>query len=104
MGELTFKQTMSRGLLRSPPNRKILRPALRLWHLPKKRSVLSVLFINRVRSHPRAAGRFTAYENATVNGRIELRPLVTPLLRYSDAKLNVLDGAIFALASGTNPE
>jgi hypothetical protein len=60
--------------------------------------------IRRLAQMKELRGRFTAYENATVNGRIELRPLVTPLLRYSDAKLDVLDGAIFALASGTNPE
>lgn len=49
-------------------------------------------------------GRFTAYENATFSGRIELRPLATPLLRYSDVKAELIDGAIFALANGTNPE
>jgi hypothetical protein len=49
-------------------------------------------------------GRFTAYENATFSGRIELRPLATPLLRYADAKQSLIDGAIFALANGTNPE
>jgi hypothetical protein len=49
-------------------------------------------------------GRFTAYENATINGRIELRPLVTPLLRYAEAKEELIDGATFAFASGTNPE
>ncbi len=49
-------------------------------------------------------GRFTAYENATFSGRIELRPLATPLLRYSDAEQELIDGAIFALANGTNPE
>jgi hypothetical protein len=49
-------------------------------------------------------GRFTAYETATQNGRIELRPLVTPLARYADAKRQIVDGAIFAFASGTNPE
>jgi hypothetical protein len=48
--------------------------------------------------------RFTAYENATGSGRIELRPLVTPLLRYSDAKQGLIDGAILSFASGTNPE
>jgi hypothetical protein len=48
--------------------------------------------------------RFTAYENATGSGRIELRPLATPLLRYADEKADVVDGAIFSFANGTNPE
>jgi hypothetical protein len=48
--------------------------------------------------------RFTASENATINGRIELRPLATPLLRYSDPKSDLIDGAIFSFANGTNPE
>ncbi len=48
--------------------------------------------------------RFTAYERATVEGRIELRPLTSPLFRYAQASAGVLDGAIFALASGTNPQ
>jgi hypothetical protein len=48
--------------------------------------------------------RFSAYERATVEGRIELRPLTSPLHRYSDSALGVVDGAIFSFANGTNPE
>jgi hypothetical protein len=48
--------------------------------------------------------RFTAYEKANIEGRIELRPLTAPLHRYVDAEQNVVDGAIFAFCSGTNPE
>jgi hypothetical protein len=48
--------------------------------------------------------RFTAYEKAPVGGRIELRPLSSPLYRYSDSTVGVTDGAIFAFANGTNPE
>jgi hypothetical protein len=48
--------------------------------------------------------RFTAHERATLEGRIELRPLSSPLFRYSQADAGILDGAIFALANGTNPE
>lgn len=47
---------------------------------------------------------FQAWENSIIGGRIELRPLITPLLRYDDATTGVLDGAIFAWANGTNPE
>jgi hypothetical protein len=48
--------------------------------------------------------RFSAYERATVEGRIELRPLASPLHRYADAAGGILDGVIFSFASGTNPE
>ena len=47
---------------------------------------------------------FAAHETATVGGRIELRPLSSPLFRYSQTDDNLLDGAIFAFANGTNPE
>jgi hypothetical protein len=47
--------------------------------------------------------RFTAHENAT-EGRVELRPLTTALVRYADAETGLVDGAIFSLANGTNPE
>jgi hypothetical protein len=48
--------------------------------------------------------RFTAHERGSQEGRIELRPLSSPLHRYSAADAGILDGAIFAFASGTNPE
>jgi hypothetical protein len=48
--------------------------------------------------------RFSAHERATVEGRIELRPLTSPLHRYEQKEQNVIDGAIFAFANGANPE
>ncbi|MCI0361315.1 MAG: hypothetical protein L0211_22765 [Planctomycetaceae bacterium] len=48
--------------------------------------------------------RFTAYEHAVIEGRIELRPLTSPLHRYADTDSGILDGAIFSFANGTNPE
>jgi hypothetical protein len=48
--------------------------------------------------------RFSAHERGSVEGRIELRRLASPLWRYSEAEAGILDGAIFAFASGTNPE
>jgi hypothetical protein len=48
--------------------------------------------------------RFTAYEKATVEGRIELRPLTAPLFRYESTADDVVDGAILAFCNGTNPE
>lgn len=48
--------------------------------------------------------RFTAHEKAVTEGRIELRPLASPLVRYTEPAAGVLDGAILAFANGTNPE
>jgi hypothetical protein len=48
--------------------------------------------------------RFAAHEREGTEGRLELRPLTSPLHRYSDASNGVIDGAIFAFANGTNPE
>jgi len=48
--------------------------------------------------------RFSAHEQTVTEGRIELRPLSSPLLRYADREEGVLDGAILAFANGTNPE
>jgi hypothetical protein len=47
---------------------------------------------------------FTAHESAVIEGRIELRQLSSPLHRYDDQSIGVVDGAIFAFANGTNPE
>jgi hypothetical protein len=38
------------------------------------------------------------------NSRFELRLLVQPIHRYQDAKNKIIDGAIFVLSHGTNPE
>lgn len=48
--------------------------------------------------------RFAAHEVSPVEGRIELRPLSSPLVRYADPKAGILDGAILAFVNGTNPE
>ena len=48
--------------------------------------------------------RFAAHEKEGTVGRIELRPLSTPLYRYADEATGVIDGAVFAFANGTNPE
>jgi len=47
---------------------------------------------------------FTAYEHAVIEGRVELRPLASPLYRYSESERGITDGAIFSFANGTNPE
>jgi hypothetical protein len=49
--------------------------------------------------------RFRAWEGFREGAtRTELRPLTSPLLRFSDLDKGVIDGAIFAFANGTNPE
>ena len=48
--------------------------------------------------------RFSAYEWTPTEGRIQLRPLATPLHRYESAQDKLVDGAIFSFANGTNPE
>jgi len=48
--------------------------------------------------------RFTAHEKASIEGRIELRPLAKPLHRYQDAEAGIIDGAIVSFVNGTNPE
>lgn len=50
------------------------------------------------------ARRFAVHTFATVDGRVELRQLSRPLLRYSDEKADILDGAVIAFTYGTNPE
>ena len=59
----------------------------------------------RLRHMKALAKRFSAYQifEPTMQ-REELRLLVQPLHRYNDAKNKICDGAVFALALGTNPE
>jgi hypothetical protein len=59
----------------------------------------------RLRQIKDLARRFTAHEFWDPdNSRFELRLLVQPVHRYSDAKTGLQDGAAFVLAHGTNPE
>jgi len=51
-----------------------------------------------------AVRQFRVFESAVVEGKLALRPMTTPLLRYEHAESGVLDGAMFAFANGTNPE
>ncbi len=58
----------------------------------------------RLSQMKKLCGRFAVHENSVIGGRIELRPLASPLYRYDDERAGVLDGAIFSFANGTNPE
>ena len=49
-------------------------------------------------------GKLTAHEIGRTGSRYELRLMTTPLHRYTDSEPELLDGAIFAFAYGTNPE
>jgi hypothetical protein len=59
----------------------------------------------RLRQMKALAKRFSAYQIIEPEmQREELRMLAQPLYRYTDAKEKIHDGAVFALALGTNPE
>jgi len=61
----------------------------------------------RLRQVRELAQRFTAHEVNLRKGqeqRYELRLLPRPVHRYTDPEADVLDGAMFLFASGTNPE
>lgn len=49
--------------------------------------------------------RFSGYQiDGNERGRLQLRLLSRPIHRYSDRDAGLQDGAIFALANGTNPD
>jgi hypothetical protein len=50
------------------------------------------------------ARRFAAQEILPSGERIELRLLSQPIDRYGDLAADILDGAVFVFANGTNPE
>lgn len=58
----------------------------------------------RVRQMKDIFARFTATGRYGDTGAIELRPLVRHLYRYANPDGRIVDGAIFALTAGTNPE
>jgi hypothetical protein len=52
----------------------------------------------------RLARDFTATKHSRDGGRQEMRLLPQPIYRYAATKQDVLDGAIFVLVEGTDPE
>ena len=51
------------------------------------------------------ARRFSASEDdGPARGRLQLRLMTRPLLRYRDEPSGLIDGALFAFAYGTNPD
>ena len=50
------------------------------------------------------SGRFTGHEFEPSKGRMQLRLLPRPLLRYDDPASGLIDGAILSLSFGVNPE
>jgi hypothetical protein len=59
----------------------------------------------RLRQLRELGRRFTAHEFWDPdNSRFELRLLAQPVHRYQQASVGLLDGAVFVLANGTNPE
>jgi hypothetical protein len=49
-------------------------------------------------------GQLRAYEVGRTGSKYELRLMPKPLIRYDDEKAELVDGAVFAFAYGTNPE
>jgi hypothetical protein len=78
-------------------------PGLKLRTLPDGKPVADKA-TRRLAQMKELCRRFTAHESAVIEGRVELRLMSSPLYRYSDSTAGVSDGAIFALANGTNPE
>ena len=60
--------------------------------------------VKRLTQMKALADRFTANDEFEGKSRWELRMLAKPLLRYADEQSDLLDGAMFALAHGTDPE
>jgi hypothetical protein len=60
--------------------------------------------VKRLAQMRQLANRFTANDEFEGKSRWELRMLAKPLLRYADEKAGLLDGAMFTLAHGTDPE
>lgn len=57
--------------------------------------------LTQMKSIARGFSATEVYHDTT---RTELRLLTQPLLRYADESQNIVDGALFAFANGTNPE
>jgi len=58
----------------------------------------------RTRQMKDLARQFTASETFNASQTDQLRLLIRPLHRYADPEQGLLDGALFAFTSGTNPE
>jgi hypothetical protein len=95
--------------------RAVMTTPVRTRWAPEKTQIEPALLPNAAAPHAREgtrtrqlkelARRFTAHEFWDPdNSRFQLRLLVQPVHRYSDAKAGLHDGAAFILAHGTNPE
>lgn len=87
----------------SAPDWQAQRPGLALEELPQA-GVPADAATRRYLQMKQLLRRFTAHEGAVIEGRIELRLMANALRRYSDPDAQVIDGAVFAFANGTNPE
>lgn len=77
-------------------------PGIRWESLPNAATPARTLIARR-RQMSELAAKFQAAVWADKN-RYELRLLPQPLMRYSSTKCDVLDGCLFALVEGTDPE
>ncbi len=101
-----------------PPERKVPGPATPLKWAPKKPGIVfealpgapapAATEAERLRQMKALAARFSAYQavpgGAGGGTRYELRLLPRPTHRYADPASGLVDGAIFLLVYGTNPE
>ena len=92
------------------PNGKVWEPgpSLEIRPIPKAQAPASDES-KRLRQMKELARRFKAFEffepaPEAAPERYELRLLIQPVQRYSDAKSGLIDGALFLLSYGQNPE
>jgi hypothetical protein len=75
------------------------------WNVLKAAPVPAERPVARARQIKDLAQQFTAHEFWDPdNSRFELRLLIQPVHKYSDLDTGLLDGAVFLLCHGTNPE
>lgn len=74
------------------------------WNVVPESPVPGDTPVVRARQMKEISRRFTATGHYPDSGDIELRLLDRHLHRYSDAAAGIVDGAIFSLVGGTNPE
>jgi hypothetical protein len=78
-------------------------PGLKMQAVPKAPAPLGTER-GRLLQMGELARRFSGYELESVRGRMQMRLVSKPVLRYSDADAGIQDGAIYSLAMGTNPD
>lgn len=92
-----FQMKNSRGVAWTPSNTELTMTPLADAPVPADSKRSRLVQVRQL------ARRFTCQEELR-GEKIELRMLPQPIDRYDDQAADILDGAIFAFANGTNPE